>query len=463
MLVSFTFENWKSYRDETTLSMIADRSRQHSETLASSPYYRGMKFLPIAAIYGGNAAGKSNLFDAIQFVKRFVAFGRQDYSDIPVEPFDWGPSSDKPSRFSIQILVSQPGADEFCPSRIPQKELIYQLDFCVNRQQVLEESLSWFDSRRCEHELYRRNAEGKVEFSTEFQSKVGAKQIETLRVFAQGAGPRRLFLTNTATQQISLFKHIYDWFRNNLRAVDNATPAPRIAKFMDDKQYCDQFGRILHALGTGVDAVRLETATLDSLPANQRNQLKSLADQMQEESMAQVAIGFGYETSKQIFVITKHDGSVTFRQVQTYRNDKPFGFERESSGTRRLIEILPIFLNLWVHDSCIWVLDEMEREFHTEMTRTLLEGFLENCSSQTRTQALLNTHDLMLMDQDLLRKDEILVAERDKDGVSHLVSLGDYEGIRNDLDLRRSYLDGRFGGRPDININEFEEAINAGK
>lgn len=463
MLVSFTFENWKSYRDETTLSMIADRSRQHGETLAFSPYYRGMKFLPVAAIYGGNAAGKSNLFDAIRFVQRFVILGRQDYSDIPVEPFAWGSSGKEPSRFAIQILVTHPGTGELCPSRTLQRELIYQLEFRVNRQQVLEESLSWFDSQRHEHEIYHRNAEGDVMFSSELRSKVGAEQIKTLQVLAKGAGQRRLFLTNTASQQLPLFRHIYDWFRNDLRTADNATPAPRIAKLMDDQEYCDRFGRILHALGTGVDHVRLEPTSLESLPADQREQLKNLADQMQENSMIQAAISLGYETSTQIFVITKHNGDVTVRHVQTYRNDKPFGFERESSGTRRLIEILPIFLDLWMHDSCTWVLDEMEREFHTEMTWALLEGFLENCGQRTRKQALLNTHDLMLMDQDLFRKDEILVAERDNDGVSHLISLGDYEGIRNDLDLRRSYLDGRFGGRPDINANEFEEAINGGK
>lgn len=69
MLVSFTFENWKSYRTATTLSMIADRSRQHNGTLSSSEYYRGLRILPIAAVYGGNAAGKSNLFDALRLYK----------------------------------------------------------------------------------------------------------------------------------------------------------------------------------------------------------------------------------------------------------------------------------------------------------------------------------------------------------------------------------------------------------
>lgn len=95
------------------------------------------------------------------------------------------------------------------------------------------------------------------------------------------------------------------------------------------------------------------------------------------------------------------------------------------------------------------------------MTQTLLNAFLDNCSSDTRTQLLLNTHDLMLMDQKLFRKDEIFVVDRDKDDVSHLTSLSNYGGVRNDLDLRKSYLDGKFGGMPQINRREFNAAIKS--
>ena len=65
----------------------------------------------------------------------------------------------------------------------------------------------------------------------------------------------------------------------------------------------------------------------------------------------------------------------------------------------------------------------------------------------------------MLMDQDIFRKDEILITERDRKGVSHLISLGEFAGIRNDLDLRNSYLEGRFGGLPEFDDTAFEEAV----
>ena len=463
MLVSFTFENWKSYRTATTLSMIADRSRQHNGTLSSSEYYRGLRILPIAAVYGGNAAGKSNLFDALRFVQKFVTLGRQDYADIPVEPFAWADGPDLPSRFSIQILIPQTGENEFCPARSFQKELIYRLDFAVNRRQVCEESLSWYDSQRKNHLLYTRNQEGDISFSPEFKAKIGSEQINLLQIFARGTGPRRLFLTNTAGQQLEVFRHVYDWFRNSLQTADNGIQSPRAAALMSDSEYCARFGRILRSLGTGVEDIRLEPVPEGMITAEIQNQIADFMSHAPDNAMGQMVVNSGLDVAKQIFVLTKQDDNLSIQRIQTYRNGKPFGFERESSGTRRLIEILPIFLDLWMHTDCTWALDEMEREFHTDMTREMLDGFLESCNQHSRTQALINTHDLMLMDQTLFRKDEIYVVERSADGCSHLISLKEYEGIRNDLDLRRSYLDGRFGGRPSIDIAAFEQAIHTGQ
>lgn len=463
MLVSFTMENWKSYREEATLSLLADRSRRHANTLAVCPYYHGLKILPIAAIYGGNAAGKSNLFDALRFVQRFVAFGQDDDTAISVEPFAWGDASEKPSRFSIQMLVSQKTSGAFQPTRSSQPEIIYQLDFALDRNSVVEEALSWYDSQRNVHLLYERDDQGQVTFSPEFARKLGEEEAQTLRIVARGAGPRRLFLTNTVDQQVSTFRHIYDWFRKGLRTADNGIQSPRVAALMSDQAYCEQLGTILHALGTGVERIELQLMPEGQLDLGLRNHMLQMMEAVADNSMAQLLVNTGLDVANQIFVLTKENNLVTIRRVQTYRDGRPFGFERESSGTRRLIEILPIFLDLWTGVPCTWVLDEMEREFHTEMTRELLMGFLAKCGEESRTQTLLNTHDLMLMDQEVFRKDEILVAERTEEGVSSLCSIGDYEGIRNDLDLRRSYLDGRFGGRPTINEGEFAEAIHGEK
>ena len=82
------------------------------------------------------------------------------------------------------------------------------------------------------------------------------------------------------------------------------------------------------------------------------------------------------------------------------------------------------------------------------LTKRLVEDFAASCDSQTRKQLLFTTHDLLLMDQSLMRRDEMYIAQRGTDGCSELVGLAEFEGIRFDKDLIRSYLDGRFGGIP---------------
>ena len=85
---------------------------------------------------------------------------------------------------------------------------------------------------------------------------------------------------------------------------------------------------------------------------------------------------------------------------------------------------------------------------HTMLTMRLVSDFVASCGSETRKQLLFTTHDLLLMDQSVMRRDEMYIAQRGTDGCSELVGLAEFKDIRFDKDLVRSYLDGRFGGIP---------------
>ena len=128
-----------------------------------------------------------------------------------------------------------------------------------------------------------------------------------------------------------------------------------------------------------------------------------------------------------------------------------FEIRQESDGSQRVIDLLPAFLELAAPGSKkVFVIDEVDRSLHTLLTRRLLQAYLASCSADSRTQLLLTTHDVLLMDQQLLRRDEMWVAERKLNGVSILVSFSDYKDVRYDKDIRKSYLQGRLGGIPRI-------------
>ena len=95
-----------------------------------------------------------------------------------------------------------------------------------------------------------------------------------------------------------------------------------------------------------------------------------------------------------------------------------------------------------------YVIDEIDSSLHTQLTKHLLGMVLSQCSASRRGQLLLTTHDLLLMDQELLRRDEMWMVERDACNISRLISLSEYKDIDKDTDIRKWYLQGRLGGVP---------------
>ena len=98
------------------------------------------------------------------------------------------------------------------------------------------------------------------------------------------------------------------------------------------------------------------------------------------------------------------------------------------------------------------IIDEIDRSLHPLLTRKLLETYLANRTPESRNQLILTTHDAMLLDQDLLRRDEIWVAERDETGASKIYSFSEFKDVRADKDIRKSYLQGRMGGVPKLGM-----------
>ena len=107
MLISFSVTNWMSFRDRVTLSMVASRERQHGQRVARLDRYR-MGVLPVMALYGGNASGKTNLFKALSFAKTQIVDGSAPDRRIPVIPFLLDKDCAKqPLRFEFELLIAQ--------------------------------------------------------------------------------------------------------------------------------------------------------------------------------------------------------------------------------------------------------------------------------------------------------------------------------------------------------------------
>jgi len=425
MLIRFSLENWMSFRERATFSMVASRERQHRSRVPRIAKYRA-SVLPVAAIYGGNASGKTNLFMALAFAQKFIVDGIRPKHSIPVKPFLLDSAGTRqPSHFVFELLVN---------------ETIYEFSFAVTRAAVLEEKLVVISSAR-EQVLYHRHGEQLGELSKRLNNS------PMFRYAFKGTRKNQLFLANAISQkvgeEVDELQKVHDWFEHSLVLID---PDSRFLGFHQFFKLDRDASQILRNLDTGIVRMDSEEASLNTLDIPER--IKADLEELAEGT------GINLVSKGLRVAVTREEGKLIARKLVTWHprtdgSEVQFEFSQESDGSRRLIDLLPAFQGLSGHaPGKVYAIDEIDRSLHTHLTRHLLESYLANCSAKSRAQLLMTTHDALLMDQSLFRRDEMWVVERNRLGNSTLIPVSDYGDVRHDKDIRKSYLMGRMGGIP---------------
>jgi len=412
-----------SYRERVTFSMIASEDEQHYERLSFIHDYQ-LKVLPIAAIYGGNASGKSNFLKALRFVKKLVGILPESDSPIPIEPFSLSLEyNQQPTRFTLEILVDH---------------AIYEFSFTLNHKDILEEKLLK-TSNDIDEIVYTREGDN-IQLNENYPFLVNS---DYLNFVSQSTKNNQLFLSNAVFFKVEGLKPISDWFKDTLKTVFPESSPSLIEDQLDhDHPLYSYMNSILERLDTGIVQLKYEDIPIENLPIS----VNLFASNLKEGGI----FPFG-----SIHLFRKGGELKAKKQVAYHRtlsgDEIKFDIEQESNGTRRLIELLPAFLQLSNSSSpIVYAIDEIDNSLHTVLTRTLLEEYLAICGAENRSQLLFTTHDVLQIDKELLRTDEMWVTERKTDGSTTLYSFSDYEEARQDEDIRNSYLQGRLGGIPNL-------------
>ena len=408
--------------------MVGSKERQHSERVPRIGKSK-IKILPVAAIYGGNASGKSNLCKAFKFAKEFISEGRPVDSSIPVKPFQLDPeSTKKPIKFVFEISI---------------EDKIYEFGFIVSRLRVEKEWLKEI-SGTSEKLLYER-----VNDQVSLQ-----KKEKFLDFISQSTRSNQLFLTHSVNQNFDGFKHIYRWFKDDLTVISpdekyiGYNPSP------PEKGMFVSVSKLLDELDTGITNLDTKRIPPESVPF-----LSIIKDDISDTTDEPMV--FSHKGER--YFISSEKGKLKAEKLISYHTDikgnkVQFEISSESDGTLRLLDLLPALLIASDPEtSQVFIIDELDRSLHTNLTRQVLDSYLENCNASSRSQFIFTTHDALLMDQDLLRRDEMWLIERTNEGASRMFSISDFEKVRNDKDIRKSYLSGRFGGIPHIYLSDLKK------
>lgn len=429
MLVKFAVENFRSFRDEVVLDMVASSESQHKHHVIEDNQGKKVTILRAAAIYGANASGKSNLVDAMNFARDFIINGTKSGQKISIIPFKLDSSSEE-----------KPGKFEFI---IKYRGILYTYGFVIDKSSVLEEWLYVVQNKREAlffERLTTKKDEASVKIGASF-AKENSDESKFLQFVAKGTRPNQLFLTEANEKNVGKIKDLINWFKNVLVTI---TVDQDFSDFYynnrNDMKFIGFAGDFLRTAGTGIEAIDIITeeykkeAMRDIFLTSRYGDILSVVKRTMK-------VMKGAPEKQEIMRIKTRHGN---------KKDKIFlEILEESDGTQRLLEFIP-----FLYSSCVagnekvLLIDELDRSMHTLLSIMIMRFFLRN-EIANKGQMIFTTHDTNLLDKDILRRDEIWFMEKDKDQNSHLYSLADFK-VRPDLSYGKGYLHGRFGAIPFI-------------
>ncbi|MCA9124026.1 MAG: AAA family ATPase [Planctomycetaceae bacterium] len=434
MLINFSVENFRSFGTEQTLNLVASRAQKGPEDHCIDIAGVGERVLRAAVIYGANAAGKSNLVRAIDFARDLILEGPGPMKRIALNQFRFTAESDKPSSFEFRFLVGN---------------RVYVYGFDVTKDEVAEEWLSATGASGRETDVFHRKGK-KIEFANPKKfDEINPTSLDALKALKLlGVRPNQLLLNKIVDLDVErrgeLLHEVVWWFTECLTVIPAAASFGPILEYLDgDGGFRDFAAAFLASIGTGIGSVAVEQTRIgaDQLPKQLVEHLQSRDDVEHQNIILGPGMSLNLDPDDPAKVIRRN------LAAQHTVGDRDFSlpFDEESDGTQRFLHLLPALYHL--HTSCkVYVIDELDRSLHPLLSHALLKFFVESCPGACQ-QLIVTTHETHLLDQDLLRRDEIWFTEKDKRQQTHLYSLTDLK-VRKDLRIERSYLQGRFGAIP---------------
>ncbi len=446
MLRYFHLENWKSFREAATLDMVATREQRDGETLAQVHPPRA-RILPIAAIYGGNAAGKSGLVEALAALQQMVLEDRGDKARLPVVPSQYNEPGE-PTTLEVEFIAGGETIDGH-----EKKDVTYRYTLVADPREIRSESLVHVRASS-ERDVFFREGSS-VELSGDLTSDARTWAL------ADTVEGNETLLRRLAVRGLPGASHVsraFAWFRDRLRVVAPWSMAVHVpSRLRADELYREVMSRDLSEADTGISSIDFHDVSvgLAGMPEVERQEIE---DRLAAEGGQWVV----RSPEGRLMILEYEDGKLTADEVVTKhvsdRGDFVLSLDQESDGTVRYFQLLPALHELIDSDAApVYVIDELDRSLHSALAAQLIERFLDKSDAGRRAQLIFTTHDASLIRRDLLRRDEIWFVEKErlegsKGGSSELIRLSDLShwGIRNSTDIFNMYIAGALPGSPEL-------------
>ena len=412
MLLQFNFKNFKSFRDDTTLDLTATKISEYSNHVIT---IGNEKVLPIAAILGANASGKSNVLEAFRYMATYVANslnyggdeskkkGKSEFLSPTPFLLD-ADSKDAESSFEVYFISSEENGAKS-----------YNYGFTVNSVGIKEEWLNYKSktSRGNYKRIFYRNGSELDLFG------IAPKSQENLRIALE---KETLIVSLGSKLKIAKLKLIRDWFMDNEfadfgRPVENFFLSEQLPDdFVENKDVQNRVIKYFSSFDPSIIGFEVEPIESDDDKKSSRVRIDAVHKMIDSEKTATIPL------------------------------------KLESAGTLKMFALYPLLQEVLETGGVLFV-DELNARLHPLLVRTFVITFLNKETNPNHAQLVFTSHDSWQLNSNILRRDEVWFTEKAPNGISTLYSLVDFvdeDGvkIRKDENYEKNYLLGKYGAIP---------------
>jgi AAA15 family ATPase/GTPase len=415
MLVEFSVTNYRSFREKQTLSMVAGTGKEHQQThTLDSGVDNFDRLLASSALYGPNAAGKTNLLKAIQFMQSVVV---NSASANPVLNNTYVPykfdifARKEPSKFEVTFIEGG---------------IRYEYGFSLDANRIYCEKLIEYRTKNPRCLFNRQYANEKDEYNWTFSSYLKGNK----NVWKDATRANALFLSTAVQLNSVQLVPIFWWFQKRLVVIAGniGFNMGLTIKLLDEPGGKDRLLPFIREADAGVSDVEV---TQQPFVAPHVIPLQGTHP-------------FVYQASPNLPPTLP---TVTFSHLSNDTKEPvSIDISDESNGTQLLFQTAGAWLNVFANGEVLLV-DEIERSLHPLLVKFLIGKFHFPATNPQKAQLIFSTHNTFLLDQSILRRDQIWFVEKTSSNTSRLYPLSDFSP-RNDEAIERWYMRGRYGALP---------------
>jgi len=421
MILEFSIQNYRSFKDENVFSMVAEASKSKIDNVFEKELSNGdkVRLLNSAVIYGPNASGKSNLLSAITILRKMIISLAQAGDPITTyDPYLFDTASNEaPTIFTITFVGPL------------DHKYIYKVEY--NWEEILNETLDYYPKSQ-KRSLFKRVVE-KDSDSLIHHAKLGSDyNNKALKVLKN----QTILSKFGSDEPDELLTPIYLYFKDQIRVLGNQNLSNSRhlveAKLHESPHLLQRLNKLIRVADTKIDEVILredkgndfyKEKTSKWLFSKRRKKYKSLG---------------------------KHHVFNDNKKV----DEVELSFDKESKGTNVLFVLGTLILEV-LENGGVFLIDEIDTSLHPKLAKFLALLFKYPTTNPKNAQLIFTTHETTFLDKNIFRKDQIWFVEKNKYGESELISVQDFDNVREDTPFEKWYLAGKFGGIPEIKEIEF--------